>query len=766
MKWLAPYGIIRRPINRSTRLFFRYSLNNILLLLLPLLVGLVYFGLSSTILGSVIDEFAEAQLVQSISAVDREFGEIQQMVVFLSEDPEVNFYLASDGDFSDLEFYQLRGISNTLMPSVFGSPMVSHLLLYLHRSSILISESGFGTYRDYYGSVFSFAGFNSTQWRDIFLLSPRSEELTGSRLLNFSGSQSAVRLYRRNIGFGDFYLGSVIAVISEEGLRSMLATMPARYGGWVEILDQSGNLIVSTVLPGVPKPDLRSFDPSQRSIQVDGQRLRLFRRESSVNGWVYTAALNETLILAELQRMTQFALGLLFFGLVIGLMIAYVLAFKTTQPWNRVFDLVYQQLGEADGTQDIDGFGQEIDRAIDILASKSLRMQAEVKVAEQVTKVYYLQNVIKGVYRTKEEFLRAGKDFGLELPETSCQVVLIRMSPSNLLTRDEPYQKLREAVRQGLEQQDLSHGLVPISFDDFGLVRFFSPGSDVHSEIQKLIERLQGSIPQEFRGQVVLGVGEPVDEPFLLTLSLNQAHMAVSSGDDQKLIRYYRDISISQESYTFPLDVEEGFIRGVKSGNIELVLKVLDRVYTENFEQRRLTEEEIEYLFVELKGSLLKLFKAYPEPQDLPQDDLASWWTLIGGPEKFNQFRTLARTMAERYDSQKRSHNSVLLGAIQEYLTDHYSDPSLSMTTLSDTFNRTESYLSSFFKEQTDVRLSDYLLKLRMDKAQELLRDGFLNVDQIAQQCGYQNTSSFRRAFKRQFGVAPSDFRERRPIIQ
>jgi AraC-like DNA-binding protein len=53
------------------------------------------------------------------------------------------------------------------------------------------------------------------------------------------------------------------------------------------------------------------------------------------------------------------------------------------------------------------------------------------------------------------------------------------------------------------------------------------------------------------------------------------------------------------------------------------------------------------------------------------------------------------------------------------------------------------------------------LARLRQDTAQPLLRDGRLAVAEVAYLLGYEDPSSFQRAFRRWTGMSPRTFRRR-----
>jgi AraC-like DNA-binding protein len=67
-----------------------------------------------------------------------------------------------------------------------------------------------------------------------------------------------------------------------------------------------------------------------------------------------------------------------------------------------------------------------------------------------------------------------------------------------------------------------------------------------------------------------------------------------------------------------------------------------------------------------------------------------------------------------------------------------------------------QSRLCRCFKEVYGMTPFDYLRNKRIEKAEQLLRRGELNVTQVALSVGYASISHFTKAFKQQTGMLPS----------
>lgn len=69
-------------------------------------------------------------------------------------------------------------------------------------------------------------------------------------------------------------------------------------------------------------------------------------------------------------------------------------------------------------------------------------------------------------------------------------------------------------------------------------------------------------------------------------------------------------------------------------------------------------------------------------------------------------------------------------------------------------------YFGILFKRETGTNFSDYLIKVRIDAAKELLKDVKYNISQISNLVGYKDTRYFSKLFKKNIGVKPTEYRK------
>lgn len=104
-----------------------------------------------------------------------------------------------------------------------------------------------------------------------------------------------------------------------------------------------------------------------------------------------------------------------------------------------------------------------------------------------------------------------------------------------------------------------------------------------------------------------------------------------------------------------------------------------------------------------------------------------------------------------------------LIHNCQEWLADHYpvSDPVIEMIRQSGLSRRT---FGRRFQAVTGHAPLDYVQRVRIEEAKQLLETESSTIEQIAFKVGYDDAVSFRRLFKRMVGETPAEYRKRQSI--
>ncbi|MFV0504368.1 MAG: response regulator [Lachnospirales bacterium] len=99
-----------------------------------------------------------------------------------------------------------------------------------------------------------------------------------------------------------------------------------------------------------------------------------------------------------------------------------------------------------------------------------------------------------------------------------------------------------------------------------------------------------------------------------------------------------------------------------------------------------------------------------------------------------------------------------IIEKVNEYISENYKNASLDEA--SEVVNLSPNYISRILKDRAEYSFSEFLMKVRMEKAKELLNDFKYKSYDIAYYIGYDNPKNFSRAFKAYYGITPNEYRK------
>lgn len=94
---------------------------------------------------------------------------------------------------------------------------------------------------------------------------------------------------------------------------------------------------------------------------------------------------------------------------------------------------------------------------------------------------------------------------------------------------------------------------------------------------------------------------------------------------------------------------------------------------------------------------------------------------------------------------------------IKKYIDDNYEN--VSLEDVSEVFHLSLHYVSRLFKKKTNMNFSDYLVQVRMENARIMLNNPESLISEICCRVGYTDPRSFSKAFKKIYGVTPSEYK-------
>jgi two-component system response regulator YesN len=111
-------------------------------------------------------------------------------------------------------------------------------------------------------------------------------------------------------------------------------------------------------------------------------------------------------------------------------------------------------------------------------------------------------------------------------------------------------------------------------------------------------------------------------------------------------------------------------------------------------------------------------------------------------------------------DSEKNQPSNLNMKKILQFIEDHYADQ-LSLSDVAEHFHFNPSYLSNYFSTHNKEGFIEYLNKVRIEKASQLLLKDSASISEISGLVGFSDHSYFCKVFKKINGMSPSKFRRK-----
>ena len=95
----------------------------------------------------------------------------------------------------------------------------------------------------------------------------------------------------------------------------------------------------------------------------------------------------------------------------------------------------------------------------------------------------------------------------------------------------------------------------------------------------------------------------------------------------------------------------------------------------------------------------------------------------------------------------------------KQYIQSHQTED-ISLLDVAKAVNTSSFYFCKMFRKVTGINFTDYLARLRIERAKNLLLNPNLRISEIAYEVGFQSLTHFNRVFKKIVGHSPTDYRE------
>jgi len=349
----------------------------------------------------------------------------------------------------------------------------------------------------------------------------------------------------------------------------------------------------------------------------------------------------------------------------------------------------------------------------------------------------------------KYEFFRGGGSFALAVVRS-----------------DSPRDHQLQASETGLhERLTLLH--IPIlDITDNEMVLFLQEQNDeaIDRFISQQLHPLLSSYEEDMADQIsfTVGVSNAFHELEYIQMAYKEATdiLDLRSVGENGMIYLTSVHAPGSSSAIFTSDVKETARKYLENGYVEGASELLDQLFEGSRNQHMRFAVFQQFVSDLIYFAVETVYNRRMDEEVLfgmPAGEMIAYVNALNNPRRIEKAcRSIYENVTAQVHAQQQSSQAIT--GMLEYIASNLADANL--TSISERFHMNTNYVSQYFKKHQGVTFTDYINRLRIDKAKKLLFSTDHTASDIGKLVGFNNANAFIRMFKKLEGTTPNEYRK------
>ncbi|WP_416294710.1 helix-turn-helix transcriptional regulator [Paenibacillus illinoisensis] len=696
----------------------------------------------------------ELGLAQTVEGYENHFRLTQNMILALIQSDTWTANLGILSHLKDNRRYDIPAEVKADLSTLYTNPFlhIDNIILYFKQEDYVLEKEGLSSAADMFGKYYYSEAYSPDYWK--------SQTMSNQFLKVMPAAAFTEKTVHSSRSLGEL-MPVMMKAIPYEEVYGIVMLNPQRmqdtYGDGSHnpfyILDSEGRLLFTTTEEVLHHPPLPI--EGSRHERIGDQYY--FYEKGKQTGFTYVRVTQASVIAAEMRGMQLLLTVLLGAAILISVLSSLLFSLRLNQPLQHLIATLDRNSGSGTAKLSrVKEFAMIGDRLSTILESNRF-IQSDLaqknSLVRQFAYTHKVKNIPLSSHLADLEEVRQ--------PEHPYVAILFKVGFKDRPNELEQHTLLLWKLIQSLFTSNPNNSVALQPEQDQLLLLLFDPGPQ--SGILQVLDTLKELLAAEECLYLTIAVS-PVysgDIPFTdaygnLSTLLKERRL---NGETQVIVE---PRASSSSSFHVKVTYGEELHDLLQSGKEQAVFAWLDR----QLDQLRHKDAAAEDFRTFALGAVEQVGKTVMK-LNLTSMEGGIHASPSGDPfagfYSIEQYRTWLQSQIQpilsAISSQLETKDPVI-SFVLDYLNHHYGED-INLNLVADKLNLTPGYLSSIFKEKTNINFSEYLNNLRVERAKELLVNVDLRIQDIAMQVGYQNVNSFIRMFKRRYGLTPGEYRKR-----
>ena len=667
---------------------------------------------------------------------------VQDKIAVLNE---VTLMVSMDSRVSKAYFYEkenkIENIQNyrEIMDYLKGfSSSIDNLIsisIHYKEPEVVVSQEGKFSTEMFYSRVVVYENMEVQDWNELF------EEYSNFSLIHF-GSVNVSGYKERTLTFGrtlpydamEHTYAIVAITVSEDFFNRMISTDTSKQNGSVTVV-KNGKIVLTTEkqMSADMQEKLVNYS-GENEIRFDGKKWLVSALKDDFNGWqyLYTIPVEEVTNSINSFKITIILLILLVLSL--GLMLSVFFATRLYTPISKIVHNV-RGFKNFEDEKETDDF-ELIHLGISNILSENGDLINKLETSKKVLRTKVISDIINGrkeIFDTKNEWL----ELGITFPFPNFQIIIIQ----NMINPRE----IDFVINDTLTFYRNEFKLYTVTKDSYYIMLCnYKADNETDTKVYEFAKKIEDT-----SSRTVVGVGRAYYCVEDVIQSYVEAMYALKySGVSSGIVSAENVSQTEKIRNAYSIDAEQKLIWAVKTGDLPATNAIL-----ENF-----IELNSPIVYNALMLTAYKIEVSYSLIQS--DEDYNNNIIFVSDEPEIVKKRIMHRyrILVEHFSKSVNEKYSEIFMKIKDKIDKSFTQE-ISLQQIGDELGYSVSYLSFIFKEVAKDNYLDYVNKLRVDYAKDLLLKTDLPIAEIAIKVGYNNTVTLNRVFKKIVGTTPGKYR-------
>lgn len=781
--------MIKFPLKNHS-IFISWVLSYLLILLVLIAINLTVYMQTQSIIKNEINRANKGMLKQIQLSMDVGLNDVDTLIYQISMNTNFTRFSSLNDSYirsnvlGGIEYDELTQVVSDLSKYKITNGYVIGMYIYLRNSDMILTASGLYDLNIFYDvykndpNYYENMGYDDwhehlekTHYRDWVL-----EENAGH---GGYANTPVIKLFQSlPLTATNKSDSTMVLVLNTPTFVNALKNIAAMYNGWAMILDDKNQQLFSS-MPSANQwhLDYDALTGNEGIVydNIDGRKVAIMYIQSDVSNWKYISILPYNIYQEKLEYARKFMLTGISLSTIIGILLAYYLSRRNYYPVNELVNIIENRF-KTFRSGKYNEFNI-IKEAMNNTLDENQKIRRSLKQLDKVLMTNFLQKLLKGRLESCDYIKSAIKSYDIHFFSEHFAVILFNITDFSELFKDEknndPEENLKfvhfimSNIIEELASQNNTGYMVEIDEMLACLINFREDGiSGSKDNMLRIISESKSFIVDKYNihfkaavsgiHKTVFGIPEAYKE------ALDVMEYETVMENDSVLV--YEDITNHGHNYHYSIENEYQLINFMKAGDLESARFLLNSVFEKNMSGASLSIAVVRCLMFDLASTILKALN----DMDMEQTNL--FLKVLEFPDKLlacekitemKQYMYLVLKEVCIYIQQNRSiKKQDFIEDVLLYINQNFTDMNLSVSSISDRFKLSSSYLIKVFKESTGKGVLEYINNCRIEKAKQLLKESEFNVKTIAAKVGYYSINAFNRMFKKSEGITPGMYKD------